>query len=74
MEDECTVCRRLYQTPVALFTDINGLMTKYSSQCPELSKYLDTLPSVDMYDRERSNNSGQSGLRSFVMITKTGVL
>lgn len=50
-----SVCRLLYQPPVALFTDINGLMTKYSSLCPKLSKYLDTqLPSVDVCDRERN--------------------
>ena len=71
MEDECseTVCRLLYQPPVALFTDINRLMTKYSSLCPELSKYLDIqLPSVDVCDSERSRqdksrNSGQPGPR-----------
>lgn len=50
-----SVCRLLYQPPVALFTDINGLMTKYSSLCPKLSKYLDTqLPSVDVCNRERN--------------------
>lgn len=54
------MCRLLYQPPVALFTDINGLMTKYSSLCPKLSKYLDTrLPSVDVCDRER-NRRGKS--------------
>ena len=71
VEDECseTVCRLLYQPPVALFTDINRLMTKYSSLCPKLSKYLDTqLPSVDVCDSERSRqdksrNSGQPGSR-----------
>ena len=47
------MCRLLYQPPVALFTDINGLMTTYSSLCPKLSKYLDTqLPSVDVCDGE----------------------
>ncbi len=37
LEDECleTECRLLYQPPVALFTDINGLMTKYGSLCPK---------------------------------------
>lgn len=55
-----SVCRLLYQPPVALFTDINGLMTKYSSLCPKLSKYLDTqLPSVDVCDRE-SNRQDKS--------------
>lgn len=55
MEDECLVYRLLYQPPVALFMDINRLMTKYSSLCPKLSKYLDTqLPFVGMYNRERN--------------------
>ena len=63
-----SVCRLLYQPPMALLTDINGLMTKYSSLCPKLSKYLDSqLPSVDVRVRERhrqdkSRNTGQSGL------------
>lgn len=40
---------------MALFTDINGLMTEYSSLCPKLSKYLDTqLPFVDVCDRVRN--------------------
>lgn len=55
MEDECLVYRLLYQPPVVLFMDINRLMTKYSSLCPKLSKYLDTqLPFVGMYHRERN--------------------
>lgn len=74
------VCRLLYQPPVALFTDINGLMTKNSSLCPKLSKYLDIqLPSVDMYDRgsnrqDKSRNCGQSGLCFYTVTLLQGTI
>lgn len=68
------VCRLLYQPPVALFTDINSLMTKHSSLCPKLSKYLDAqLPSVDVCDRERDrqDKGGAVVSRAFALFSTT---
>ena len=70
-----SVCRLLYQPPMALFTDINRLMTKYSSLSSQLRKYLDTpLPFVDVCDRERNRHDKGRAVVSYPSVSQPPTL